>query len=158
MSEWAGTGEFRLANPMTREGKGFYMNSDLTMADMRDGTSQTAMVSEIRTVRNIKDGRGILHYPENPIYHHNYTPNSLVPDDICTAWCTTTPEAPCVGAFAAWNQRRLTMTARSNHLGGVNLLLGDGSVRFVGETNNLDIWRALCTPRAAPGEVVVGDF
>lgn len=33
-------------------------------------------------------------------------------------------------------------TARSNHPGGVNLLLADGSVRFVANSSPLDIWRA----------------
>ena len=33
-----------------------------------------------------------------------------------------------------------------------------GTVRFVSETINLNIWQALCTPKAAPGEVVGGQF
>jgi prepilin-type N-terminal cleavage/methylation domain-containing protein/prepilin-type processing-associated H-X9-DG protein len=152
MAEWAG------GPRMTREGGVFYMNGEMAMADIRDGTSQTAMVSEIRAVKDTHDGRGILHYVENPIYHHNYTPNSLIPDEIRTAWCVSTLEAPCIGTFPAWNQRAIIMTARSNHPGGVNLLLGDGSVRFVQETIRLDIWQAICTPKAAAGEPVVGSF
>jgi len=35
--------------------------------------------------------------------------------------------------------------ARSHHPGGVNTLLGDGGVRFVSETIQLDVWRALAT-------------
>lgn len=139
-----------------REGGVLYMNSNISFGDMTDGTSQTAMVSEIRCPKDRGDGRGILHYTENPIYHHNHTPNSLVPDEVREAFCVNTPEAPCIGAFAAWNQRSVIMTARSNHPGGVNLLLGDGSVHFVGETINLDVWRALCTPKRAFDEVIVG--
>ncbi len=37
------------------------------------------------------------------------------------------------------------MTARSQHPGGVNLLLGDGSVRFTKNSINLNTWRALGT-------------
>jgi len=45
--------------------------------------------------------------------------------------------------------------ARSNHPGGVNALLGDGSVRFLSEAIDLNTWRALGT--CAGGEVV-GQF
>lgn len=41
--------------------------------------------------------------------------------------------------------------ARSNHPGGVNCLLADGSVRFISDTIALGTWRALST--AAGGEV-----
>ena len=152
MAEWTGS------PTMTREGGVFYMNSEMSMADLRDGTSHTAMVSEIRAVKDTRDGRGILHYPEGPIYHHDRTPNSLVADAVRTAWCITQPEAPCTGAYAAWNQRAHIATARSSHPGGVNLLLGDGSTRFVSETIDLAIWRALCTPKAAAGEPTIGEF
>jgi prepilin-type processing-associated H-X9-DG protein len=47
------------------------------------------------------------------------------------------------------------INARSYHPGGVNALLGDGSVRFVKSTVNGLTWRALGT--VAGGEVVPGD-
>jgi prepilin-type N-terminal cleavage/methylation domain-containing protein/prepilin-type processing-associated H-X9-DG protein len=47
------------------------------------------------------------------------------------------------------------ITARSYHPGGVNALLGDGSVRFIKSTVNGAAWRALGT--VAGGEVVSGD-
>jgi prepilin-type N-terminal cleavage/methylation domain-containing protein/prepilin-type processing-associated H-X9-DG protein len=47
------------------------------------------------------------------------------------------------------------ITARSYHAGGVNALLGDGSVRFVKETVNGWTWRALGS--VAGGELVSGD-
>jgi prepilin-type processing-associated H-X9-DG protein len=42
--------------------------------------------------------------------------------------------------------------ARSNHSGGVNLLLADGSVRFVTNDIRPDTWKALST--RAGGEVI----
>jgi len=45
--------------------------------------------------------------------------------------------------------------ARSNHSGGVNVALGDGSVRFVSSSVNLTTWQALCT---RSGDEPVGDF
>ena len=47
------------------------------------------------------------------------------------------------------------ITARSYHPGGVNCLMGDGSVRFVKGTINGQTWRALGT--VAGGEVVSAD-
>jgi prepilin-type processing-associated H-X9-DG protein len=46
--------------------------------------------------------------------------------------------------------------ARSRHTGGVNLLLGDGSVHFVSQAVSLPVWRALAT--RSGGEVIGGDF
>jgi prepilin-type processing-associated H-X9-DG protein len=39
----------------------------------------------------------------------------------------------------------MILTARSRHTGGVNASLIDGSVRFISNTINLDIWRAIST-------------
>jgi prepilin-type N-terminal cleavage/methylation domain-containing protein/prepilin-type processing-associated H-X9-DG protein len=135
----------------------FYMNSETRVADIRDGTTNTAFISEIRLVAG-NDFRGVMHYPEGPLYHHNHTPNSLVPDEIRNTHCVNEPEAPCVGTFSSWNPRRLTLTARSYHPGGVNLLLGDGSVRFVSESIDLKTWWALSTPKPLPGEDPIGTF
>jgi len=135
----------------------FYLNSNMNMASITDGTTNTVLASEIRLAAG-NDFRGVMHYPEGPLYHHNYTPNSLVPDDIRSSFCVTEPEAPCRGAFAGWNPRALTMTARSYHPGGVNAVLGDGSVRFVSETIVLKTWQALCTPSPVQGEEPLGSF
>ena len=135
----------------------FYMNSNMTIAQIRDGTSNTAMVSEIRLAAG-NDFRGVLHYPEGPFYHHNYSINDLVPDGIRASFCANEPLAPCVGIFSSCNPRLLTMTARSFHPGGVNLLLADGSVRMVGDSIVLKTWQALSTPSPAPGEEPLGVF
>src|SRR5262249_31761619 len=47
---------------------------------------------------------------------------------------------------------QMHLAARSNHSGGVNVCLGDGSVRFVSNGIALDTWRALGT--RAGGEVI----
>ena len=44
---------------------------------------------------------------------------------------------------------------QSQHSGGAHILLGDGSVRFIGETVNLGIWSALCSRN---GGEVVGEY
>jgi prepilin-type processing-associated H-X9-DG protein len=72
-------------------------------------------------------------------YNHVLTPNSRIND------CTPT-ENLLSGA---------AVTARSWHPGGVNAALADGSVRFVSDSIDLRVWRALGT--RAGGEVGV-DF
>jgi len=47
------------------------------------------------------------------------------------------------------------LSARSNFSGGVNVCLGDGSVRFVRDSIALDTWRAMAT--RAGGEVISGE-
>ena len=137
----------------------FYMNSHMTPADISDGLSNTAFVSEICTVPGA-DMRGMIHYPEGPIYHHNYTPNAKNSDLIRTGACVSVENAPCDPSNVSdCNYRNIVMTARSNHPGGVNLLLGDGSVRFVTDTISFNVWQAFSTPKAVPGEIAsVGDF
>jgi prepilin-type processing-associated H-X9-DG protein len=70
-------------------------------------------------------------------YNHYYTPNPPLPDCICNDGATFTSMG-----FRA---------ARSRHTGGVNVLLGDGSVHFISNAVSLTTWRALAT--RAGGEV-----
>ena len=68
-------------------------------------------------------------------------PTVAVPDEIRQSMCVNVPESPCIGTFNSWNPRLLTMTARSYHPGGVNLLLGDRARRCVNDGINLGVWR-----------------
>ena len=74
-------------------------------------------------------------------YNHVMTPNNAVPD------CVLMPSNPICGLVAA----------RSNHPGGVNSLMGDGSVRFVSNSIGRSVWRAIGS--RSGGEVVsAGDY
>ena len=85
-----------------------------------------------------------------------YTPpNSKVPDqmdDKKQCVYPLPPNPPCLNGTGS--QPDFT-AARSFHSGGVNTLMGDGSVRFVKNSINQDIWRALSTPQGS--EVISGD-
>jgi prepilin-type N-terminal cleavage/methylation domain-containing protein/prepilin-type processing-associated H-X9-DG protein len=75
-------------------------------------------------------------------YNHYYPPNAPQWD------CVANDYTPGEGIYTAVGFR----AARSRHTGGVNLLLGDGSVRFVAQTIDPTTWRAIAT--RAGGEVV----
>ena len=56
---------------------------------------------------------------------------------------------------ARMEELRASMPPGSYHPGGVNLLMGDGSVRFMKDTVNQATWRALGTIQG--GEVISAD-
>jgi prepilin-type processing-associated H-X9-DG protein len=74
-----------------------------------------------------------------------YTPNSKSFD------CIANDLTPGNGQYTAIGFR----AARSRHTNGANILLGDGSVRFVNNNVQLVTWRALGT---RTGGEVLGDF
>ena len=74
-------------------------------------------------------------------YNHYYTPNAKSFDCVANDPTAT---------YIAVGYR----AARSRHTGGVNVVLGDGSVRFVNDTIDAPTWRALGTRTG--GEVVGG--
>ena len=73
---------------------------------------------------------------ERTLYSHTQPPNGRVPDCLYG------------GAFSSPGMA----TARSHHPGGVNVLMGDGAVRFVGEGIAIRTWRGLSTRNG--GELV----
>lgn len=79
-------------------------------------------------------------------YNHYYPPNHTLPDCIMSLSDTDPARYATSVGFRA---------ARSVHGGGVNLMLGDGSVRFVKDNIPLATWRALST-RA--GKEIIGKY
>jgi prepilin-type processing-associated H-X9-DG protein len=132
-------------------------NSRYSTIAIADGTSNTAMFSEILRAP-APDFRGVLHYPEGPLYTHNRTPGDLTPDEVRSGLSVSTARAPCVGTFGDWSTRRMIVTPRSGHTGGVNVVMCDGSVRFVRAGVALATWQALGTVQAVTGEAIPTDF
>lgn len=54
-----------------------------------------------------------------------------------------TPGWPSCKADITWNG--VAMTANSRHPQGVNVLMGDGRVQFIGENINRDVWKGMGT-------------
>lgn len=122
-----------------------------SVANIPDGTSNTLLASE--TVQGVgSDLRGFSWWAPGAQFTTVYGPNSTSPD-IVTQNCNNLPaqNLPCVDNGGQWN----ILAARSRHAGGVNAAMGDGSVRFISQTIDINIWRALSTTR---GGEVVGDF
>jgi prepilin-type processing-associated H-X9-DG protein len=155
-------------HPVANNNGLFYENSRVRVADIRDGTSMTAAMSELsrgegyRTnwvieiinqplvsyevtctpngpaVPRARGNRWIYAAPNHTMYSHGRVPNDFNPD------CRTgNPFGD--GTNAQWDLLALDCAARSFHASGVNVLFGDGSVRFVKDTISLNTWRAIGT-------------
>jgi len=175
----------RYYNGWECDGPAWYLGTDANLkrvqsiASVTDGTSNTAMFSEIRkspltSGSPATDKDQIHRYTGtwDPVVD-NWTPR--LPDcDTNTAnnvtyrgqqyyratqflhtYSHTVPPNykgfDCMDTYASVGH----IAARSYHSGGVNVGMADGSVRFVKDSVNIDTWRAIGT-RAA-GEVISSD-
>jgi prepilin-type N-terminal cleavage/methylation domain-containing protein/prepilin-type processing-associated H-X9-DG protein len=128
--------------------------------DFTDGTSNTMVMSEyLRSTGDPMDQRGMIWQSDEPGGGHiyaNLSPNSGVDIFYPSWWCVNAPgrNLPCTTGSTGGDDH--TATARSLHGGGVNVVLADGSVRFVSNSVDLNgVWRPLAT---ISGGEVVGDF
>jgi prepilin-type N-terminal cleavage/methylation domain-containing protein/prepilin-type processing-associated H-X9-DG protein len=139
----------------------FPLDKAISFAGVIDGLSTTVFMSEILQGNN-NDIRGLIwsSVPGAGTYMTRFTPNSYVDfyqspvptlssggpianaDVLPNGFCAPEPalSLPClnVGTFAF-----AFAGARSRHSGGVNSLMGDGSVRFIKNSISGAIWVAL---------------
>jgi hypothetical protein len=136
----------------------FYVASETRIDDIRDGTTNTLLSSEIILVRDgavgsgVEDIRGRYHNVAHAgaLFSTKYSPNTTQPDrhNYCI---NTVKQAPCTPTGTD-----VIVSARSYHAGGVVCGLGDGSVRFLSENIDSTIYWALGT--RAGGEVIPGEW
>jgi prepilin-type N-terminal cleavage/methylation domain-containing protein len=121
--------------------------------DITDGLSNTLLASEVVVGQGF-DLRGFSWWGDAAGFETYMTPNSLLPDVMVESdYCLDkSPNPPCIASSPALTD---TYAARSRHPGGVGVVLGDGSVRFVKNTIQTNVWRALSTTRG--GEIVAAD-
>jgi prepilin-type processing-associated H-X9-DG protein len=80
------------------------------------------------------------------LYNHYYPPNHTLPDCLGV---TFNPDPAFLYTGYGWR------APRSRHPSGVNLLMGDGSARFVQQNIDLNTWRWIST---RGGGETVSDF
>ena len=148
-----------------------YYGSCIRFRDITDGTTNTAAFSE----RLLTDGNNSTVSPLSDVFFSPAAPaNADEAVQMCAAvdindlanqfplfmgapWIdgqhtylhTDVPNARSCGFFTIG---RANMPPSSRHVGGVNVALCDGSVRFVSENVDRSIWRAVGT--RAGGEVI----
>ncbi|MBI1249319.1 DUF1559 domain-containing protein [bacterium] len=155
-------GNYLVCNGSSNTGSGanksngmFYPRNDTNFSDVTDGTSNTAMIGEIKLqldsiaasgTGNVVCGgshdlRGRYHNP----YHGNIyfttlrAPNTPVGDAL--QYCNGTPQVPCRQCVSSNMETHL----RSYHPGGANVVLADASVHFIPETINQSVFQAMGT-------------
>jgi prepilin-type N-terminal cleavage/methylation domain-containing protein/prepilin-type processing-associated H-X9-DG protein len=139
----------------------FTWNTKTKITDITDGTSNTLAMGEYLRAQatgpnSDLDFRGVV-WSDQPGYSQLYTqftPNTTSPDNIYCGYCNNLPQMnlPCANSDCGKND---TAASRSRHTGGVNALLADGSVHFIGQSVSLTTWQSMGT--ISNGEILGSD-
>ncbi len=132
----------------------FYPLSRTKLTDVKDGTSNTAMVSELKLSRDggpASPGQSTCGSPHDIRGRYNNTqhggtlfttmrpPNTPIGDLM--EYCSGTFDAPCRGCTAGVSE----VHVRSHHTGMANVGMADGSIRSVSDNVDQALFAALGT-------------
>jgi prepilin-type N-terminal cleavage/methylation domain-containing protein/prepilin-type processing-associated H-X9-DG protein len=131
----------------------FYRNSRTRMGDVRDGLSQTVFVGEHTTISDktwVGVVPGAVVCPLDP---HRF-PFTECDAAATLVLCHSGPAPTEPGVIHPPSFPTCHVCQMYAPWPGGNVLFGDGSVRFIPTTINLDTWAALCSMRAGdtPGD------
>jgi len=127
-------------------GFGSYVPYQLSFNGITDGLSNTMLMSELRLppTDNLSDARGDVFNDRGAHWFMTvYTPNTGIDlsSDGCPSTAADNPDQTMICTQSGDNYAG----ARSRHTGGVNVVMGDGSVRFVSNSITLTNWKAMST-------------
>ncbi|GAB4137729.1 MAG: DUF1559 domain-containing protein [Planctomycetaceae bacterium] len=130
----------------------FHQNSNTSDRDIKDGTSNTAMVAETIGYEPMHPGRATINSGPNPACRGTggpYNPN-IVCDGRGMRISALTRFLRPPNSVDRW------FNSGSFHVGGCHVLFADGAVHFVSENINLGVWREMGTK--ASGNVLRYEF
>jgi len=138
----------------------------LNLASVTDGTSNTVFLGEVLQGAQY-DVRGMMWstVPGGSNFMSRFTPNAYKDalnavsggdflNNAPTLFCTPEPVMG-LNCFPNASDEDAFAGARSRHSGGINVTMGDGSVKFVKNSVNPAVWLGLNT--IAGGEVIGSD-
>jgi Protein of unknown function (DUF1559) len=146
-------------------------NFGCKITDITDGTSQTAMVAELRAGLSPIDPRGVwaMGFPGASIVNggrgaYNPTPNNLLGgisadggDELQDGSLYCSPQTAALGMGCTTSGTLMTSAmSRSLHTGGVVCCNGDGSVRFIKNSISQISWVRLLSK--SDGQVLDNDW
>jgi prepilin-type N-terminal cleavage/methylation domain-containing protein len=146
----------------------FYFLSKCTLASVTDGLSNTAFFSEKLRGQGTPSRRDLFTMMNQDSLGATYSTcmatNVATATPLTSKWgwswvmgencCAqynhvATPNSPSCAGIPFPNGKMTNMSmqvsANSNHSGGVSVMMGDGSIRFVTSTVDLNVWRAVGT-------------
>ena len=134
--------------------------------DIPDGLSNTLLIGELITPQDTGWGGylGVPIYQGGAGFTAYYSPNSTSSERMARQCFNTRPGVAALCQLQGdcepmsdpnGGMASQIVIARSRHTGGVQVTMGDGSVRFVSENINLAVWRGAST---SMGGETLGDF